>query len=392
MLSKVQNSYFSYFLIYNFYYAAWSFLSTLISVYLLDKGFGAASVGFVVSAGYLASMICQSFIGMLHDRIGIKKVNTVLFSAAILAAIGFITSQDLTGITICYSLILVAMNGANPVMDKVAAESPFPYGRIRIWGTIGYAVATQLTGILYEKVSPSSVYIAFAASVFVSLIGFGLITQTSVGHSKESPAPLKKQQNKKQGSLLKNGSFLYYLAIATIYYGMVTVAETFIPAMFVDKGLGASTASTILSIAVFCEAPLVFFAGAFMDRIPNKVLLVGVLSAFCVEYAVYALGLSFVILVPVTLIVKHPMGMVYGMTNLKIVTSVVDEDHQITALALIATCKNLSTIVCQNAAGRILDNAGYSMLFAAIFACSAVALILAVFFKVDSGNDKKLFS
>ena len=49
------------------------FFSTLISVYMLDKGYSASQVSLVVSASFFSSMIVQPLMGILNDKIGIKK-------------------------------------------------------------------------------------------------------------------------------------------------------------------------------------------------------------------------------------------------------------------------------------------------------------------------------
>ena len=70
----------------------------------------------------------------------------------------------------------------------------------------------------------------------------------------------------------------------------------------------------------------------------------------------------------------------------------IDENQQITALAYVATLKNLVAIIFQNVAGNILDVTTYSNLYLICFGWMLVALILVIFFKISSGNDKKLFN
>lgn len=134
---KYKNSYFSYFLMYNFYYLSWALFSALISVYLMGKGYRASQVSLVVSASFLASMITQPVIGTWNDRYDMKKVDTLLFILASAGAVVFMLSDSLVMITISYSAVLVMINGVNPVMEKIATTSPYPYGKIRVWGTIG---------------------------------------------------------------------------------------------------------------------------------------------------------------------------------------------------------------------------------------------------------------
>ena len=80
------------------------------------------------------------------------------------------------------------------------------------------------------------------------------------------------------------------------------------------------------------------------------------------------------------------------MNNLKLMNTLTDERQQITALAFVATLKNLVAIIFQNIAGQILDVTTYSNLYLICTGCMIVALILVIFFKISSGNDKKLFN
>ena len=161
LLAGYKNSYFSYFLMYNFYYLSWALFSVLISVYLLDRGYRASDVSLVVSGSFLASLLTQPLIGSLTDRYDAKKLNLALFGIAMIGAVLFLMADTLWMIAGSYALVMLILNGTNPVMEKVATASPYAYGRIRIWGTIGYALGSQLAGLIYDFVSPQAIFIAF---------------------------------------------------------------------------------------------------------------------------------------------------------------------------------------------------------------------------------------
>lgn len=114
-----QNSYLSYFLMYNFYYLSWALFSALISVYLMNMGFRASGVSLVVSASFLTSLITQPIIGKWNDQYDMKVVNTILFVIAIIGAILF---QVIAGYLIdfyscdIFYLILVLLSIAGMVI------------------------------------------------------------------------------------------------------------------------------------------------------------------------------------------------------------------------------------------------------------------------------------
>ena len=384
-LKKYKNSYLSYFLMYNFYYLSWALFSALISVYLMDKGFKASEVSLVVSASFLTSMITQPIIGAWNDKYDMKKVDSLLFMIASIGGIVFMLADSLAMIVISYSAVLMIINGVNPVMEKLATTSPYSYGKIRIWGTIGYAMGSQMAGLLYDRISPHAVFIAFVLTMLLCITGLLGTEPITRVHKQDDKEKIKAID------LFKNGKYVYYLCISIVFYGITNMGNIFIPSMLTDKGLDVGVASTVLSIAVFCEAPLVLFSYRFMDKIPNKILLLISMSMVCIQCAVYGFNLPMPIIILVTLIAKHPAGMLYIMVNLKVVNTLIDEKQQITALAFVATLKNLAAILFQNLAGYILDATSYSYLFRVCFACMLGGLLLLAFFRIDSGNDNPLF-
>ena len=385
MLERYKNSYLSYFLMYNFYYLSWAVFSALISVYLLDKDFKASEVSLVVSTSFLTSMIFQPVIGMFSDRYDVKKVNFVLFTLAGIGGLAFMFASSLITITIGYSFVLTLINGTNPVMEKIASSSPYQYGKIRIWGTIGYATGSWLAGMIYQLISPSAIFICFIITMILCIIGLlGTQTPSELGQNNE--------EKTKTSTLFHNYKYLYYLIIAAIFQGITNMANTYIPAMFQNDGLKVSLVSTILSFAVLCEAPLVLFSNKFMDKLTNKRLLIIAYSMITIQFLCYALNVWLPLKVIITLITKHPSGMLFIMINLKIVSTLVPKEHQITALAFVQTLRNLSSIIFQNIAGQILDISSYQILFALSLIIIVVGFVLVILFKVPSGKDQKLFN
>ncbi|RHM63150.1 MULTISPECIES: MFS transporter [Coprobacillaceae] len=385
MLKKYKNSYLSYFLMYNFYYLSWAVFSALISVYLLDKGFKASEVSLVVSTSFLTSMLAQPVIGVLSDRYDVKIVNLVLFILAGVGGLYFMYASHLISIIIGYSFVLTLINGTNPVMEKIASSSPYQYGKIRIWGTIGYAIGSWLAGTIYDFIAPQAIFVCFIITMILCIIGL-LGTQT--------PHDLVKKEvtNEKDHHLIHNHQYLYYLVIACLFQGLTNMANTYIPSMFHHEGLAVGVVSTILSFAVLCEAPIVLFSHKFMDKLANKKLLIIAYMMIIVQFLCYAFNVAMPFQVIITLLTKHPSGMLFIMINLKVVSTLVDEKHQITALAIVQTLRNLSSIVFQNIAGMILDVSTYQILFMISVIILIVGLVLVLFFKIPDGNNQKLFN
>ena len=388
MFRKFQNSYFAYFLMYNFYFLAYALFSTLISVYMLDKGYSASQVSLVVSASFFSSMIVQPLMGILNDKIGIKKVTIYSFLLINIAAIFFMQANNLLLLTVWYSAVLMLVNGVNPVMDVLAARSPYTYGKIRIWGTFGYAMGSQLAGLIYKFISPQAIFIVFIGMMCVSILGvFGIDPK----HNQGSKKATQMKNDSSIGKIFKNKTYLFYLLIVALYSGVGNTGHTYIPSMLEHSGLSVHMATTVVAISVICESPLIFFSYLFMDKVPIKKLLYIPLGILLLQYVIYGLDLGLTSKILLTLMSKHATGMLLIMVTLKIVANIVDENYLVTAIALVQTARNLGTILIQNIAGDIIDKSGYEMMSFFLAGVMVLVLVLAFFLKVPNKSNQKLF-
>lgn len=394
LLAKYTNSYASYVILFFFYDLAFAFFSALISVYLIGKGYSASQVSMLISVAALANMVTQPIIGSLTDKFGMRPVNMVMFAATCVAAGLFVIAPNFLIIMGAYAAMNLLMNGVNPTVERMATSSPYSYGSIRVWGSIGFAVGTQLTGIIYDVIAPVAPYVGVIIAMLIAIFGFWgtnpRLAETEAANIEASESDEVEPVSTK--TLLSNKKFLYYLVLQILFAAVTGAAYSFCPAFLTSKGLEASTASTILAVATLLEIPLLLFSSKFMDKIANKTLLMGLFVLVVIEMVVYGLNLPLPLVIVATFLGRHPPAILNIMTNMKVVNTIVDARQQIAGLALVKTCQSFGTIISNNIGGRIADAAGYPAMFLFLLAMIAVGLAGVVFFQVPSGNDKKLFS
>lgn len=391
LLARYTNSYLSYVLMYLFYNISFALFSALISVYLIGKGFSASDVSLVISVASLAAMLTQPVIGGLTDKFGMRAVNLTMFAIACGAAVAFVATPFFAIIMGSYALINLLMNGANPVVERMATSSPYGYGKVRMWGTIGFAAGTQLSGIIYDNIAPEALYITFVFTMLLCILGFWG-TQPRLAETETANIEDDGENPVTTGSLLKNGKFLYYLVTAALFSAVTGAAYSFTPAYLTSLGMEATIATTVLSVAAICELPLIILSDKFMDKVPNKVLLLICSALIVLQMATYGFALPLPIIIAITFACKHPPVILNIMTNMKVVNTIVDPRQQITGLALVKTVQSFGIIISNNIGGRIIDSAGYPAMFMFLLGLVAAELVLIVLFRIPSGNDKKLFS
>ena len=376
-----KNSYFSYLLMYFFYFFSLAVFSGYISVYLMDKGYHASQVSMVVSCSFILSMIIQPIVGYFNDHYSQKRLNMLILLLAAVLGIIFIYAQNIYMIALIYSLALGLFNAANPVIENMATLSRFSYGKIRIWGTIGYAVASKISGVIYDDVSPEAMYAFFTIGLILCVIGI---------YGTQNVKQIKTQKKEKTIGLFQK-NFIIYLIIVCLFYAITNTNTTYLPAMFQNLGLSMNTISTVIFILTLSKLPIIYFSQYYMNRLTNKQLLIGIFLLLTIQFFTYSFVKQAMIVIIVSICTKAVSTMLFIMLNLKIVATIVDMKRQMNALALVQTCRNFGSIVFQFVAGYLIDFYSYDIFYLILCLLSIVGMVICIFYRIPSGNHQHLF-
>lgn len=389
MIKRFRDSYMSYALLYSCYYAGTGLTTVLIAIYLQDMGFHATQTSLVVSMAYVMSMVAQPFAGKILAKYDVKTVNLVFLGLAAASSVIFIFCKNLYAIILIYGFIQAMMNCACPVVERMGTRCRFSYGKVRIWGTVGYSVSAQLAGLIYSYIAPYSLFICAAVSMVLCAISLN----ATVEIVPQTTAKSEVRESKKvgYGFLKTNPNIVLYVVISSIFVGVTNIGHTYCAPMFRAEKIPVNLVSTILLVAGFCEMPFILFSYKFMNRIANKLLLWIIYGATLIQMLAYGMHAPVILMILVTFIAKHPAAMVNNMTNLKVMECLVSEEEQLPALSLVYMGRNLMTFATQIMAGQILQNSSYDTLFLVVSGIALVGMLLLVPFRVSSGNNKMLF-
>ena len=386
-MKKFHNSYAAYMLLYSFYFMSTSLFTTLISVYLMGKHYSATQVSTLVSVAFFLSMIAQPFFGYINERFGIVKMTTFSLSLIIGGVFGFLWAPNLFWLTVFYGLVLVCLNGTAPMMEIFATQSPYAFGKIRVWGTIGYSVGVQIAGWVYHQFSPQAVYYTVLLTIVLSLFCLSAVRmKTSEKRVEKMKEPVSIRP------LLNNRPYLFFIILIGLASGVGNIGHTYIPELLMDSGLPAQLASTVVALSVVVEAPLIFFSDRFMDHWPLRVLITLPIGILFAQYAVYALPSPVFLKVVLTLLSKHTTGMVLIMVSLRFIAQQVNGKDQVLAMAIVQGARYLGTILLQPVAAFCIEKGGYQVMSFLLAGIVGTVFLLSFALKMPQGKVQSLFS
>lgn len=386
-MKKFRNSYAAYLLLYSFYFMSTSLFTTLISVYLMGKHYNASQVSTLVSVAFFLSMIAQPFFGYINERFGIVKMTTLSLSAILGGVLGFLWAPNLFWLTVFYGIVLVCLNGTAPMMEVFATQSAYAFGKIRVWGTIGYSLGVQIAGWVYHQFSPQAVYYTVLLTIVLSIF---CLSAVRMGNSEKRKEKVKEPVSLRP--LLHNRPYLFFIILIGLASGVGNIGHTYIQNLLMDNGLSVQTAATVVAISVVVEAPLIFFSDRFMDHWPLRVLIALPIGILCAQYTIYALPSPILLKVLITLLAKHTTGMVLIMVSLRFIAQQVNGKDLVLAMAIVQGARYLGTILLQPIAAHFIEVGGYQLMSFFLAGVVGLAFLLSFALKMPQGKVPSLFS
>lgn len=386
-MKKFRNSYAAYLLLYSFYFMSTSLFTTLISVYLMGKHYNASQVSTLVSVAFFLSMIAQPFFGYINERFGIVKITTLSLSAILGGVLGFLWAPNLFWLTVFYGIVLVCLNGTAPMMEVFATQSAYAFGKIRVWGTIGYSLGVQIAGWVYHQFSPQAVYYTVLLTIVLSIF---CLSAVRMGNSEKRKEKVKELVSLRP--LMHNRPYLFFIILIGLASGVGNIGHTYIQNLLMYNGLSVQTAATIVAISVVVEAPLIFFSDRFMDHWPLRVLIALPMGILCAQYTIYALPSPILLKVLITLLAKHTTGMVLIMVSLRFIAQQVNGKDLVLAMAIVQGARYLGTILLQPIAAHFIEVGGYQLMSFFLAGVVGLAFLLSFALKMPQGKVPSLFN
>lgn len=284
------------FLINVSFWVACGSCAPFLSAYYKRIGLSFTQIGVLLAIGPIFAIFIQPLWAMLSDRTGKRKLLLILLAlctagAYLLYYLGASFAVCLLAVLIVslFSLALLPLCDAL-VIDRANAYG-FPFARIRIGGTLGYAVMVFGAGMFLEKFDgaqfavASVAYLLFAGAVM--LLPQGRARKEAAPARKEvaparkeaaparkKAAPAKRKAVPARESIFDTSEILFVLALALIESLGLGFCGSFTGSYAVELGFGSSLIGVLSCISALSEVPILLFAGKLMDRFGEIPLLI----------------------------------------------------------------------------------------------------------------------
>ncbi|WP_294580991.1 MFS transporter [uncultured Thomasclavelia sp.] len=378
-----RGSYLYYALGNGMFYFSWAMFSCIISVYLAGIDCSATEISLITSAAALFAMATQPITGFLADKFrSPKKVAMITGVLTIIFGLMFAYTRSFIFLFLFNGFTQGCLNGITALTDRLATAAPYPFGTIRVWGSILYAIAAQVSGIVYDYVAPVANFYIFAAGLVIMIFSLYMMNDAK-------PIVVNKVQKVTTKEVIthlwKNKSFKIFLLIFILFQGPSSAQQVYLP--LVIRGLGGTTTivGTTLLLSTLSEIPAVLFSDRYMKVISYKKLMIFACVLSIIRFVWYSSCPNPYLIMSVFFF-QGLTTIVFTLVAVRIVLDLVEEQYVNSAYGISSMlAKGFSALIFQFVGGRILDlfpgNNGYTIMYLVFTTSIVLALILCFKFK-----------
>ncbi|WP_448534867.1 MFS transporter [Pseudothermotoga sp.] len=229
---------------------------TLLSQYFVHIGLPPSLVGVLMALPSVNALWANQFYFLLAYKFGLKRV--VLYSATVAIASLWIlfVSKGVLMIFLFSFLLMLSQGGLVPLLEsslvEFASRTRLPYGRIRLFGTFGYAAASFLVANLVNE-GFVTLFVVYSMLFF----SIGLLVQKSKLEMSFHRRPSVRATDKR---------FSVLFAIVTVAVGFNLFNTVFLPVLVKSKNFHASSVGLSFTLMALSETPFLLLAERIVKR------------------------------------------------------------------------------------------------------------------------------
>lgn len=241
-----------------------------LPLFLIYRGFNSVEIGMIMGVAPIVSIIAQPLFGFISDKYKtIKKLLIFLNIAVFATGFGIFFPEQF--IVVFFSVIMMhfTMSPATPLIDSMTlhslGENRQDYGRIRLWGSIGFALISLGSGPILFLIGIDKIVILFW---FVCLATIAIFFFLQDQNETTEPVNLRSV-----GLVFKNFPFVWALILSLILMIPHRVNDTMIVLHLDQLGGSEWMIGIAWALASISEVPVFYYLSRKIARYKDLLLL-----------------------------------------------------------------------------------------------------------------------
>jgi PPP family 3-phenylpropionic acid transporter len=235
---------------YFFYFAYLGAFAPFFSLYLSSLGISAIEIGVLMSLPQLSRILAPHVWGWLADR-SARRLRVAKL-AGVAGTISFLGAFAGEGFVLLFAVLLAMTffwSAALPLVEATTlshlGDDTARYGRIRVWGSVGFIAAVVAVGYLLDWL-PVKVLLWVIVALMAGMLGF-------CWHIPEAAVAPHASDDQPIWSILKKPEVIALISACALMAAAHGPYYTFYTIHVVEHGYSKSLAGWLWALGVICE-------------------------------------------------------------------------------------------------------------------------------------------
>lgn len=278
---------------YFFYFAYLGAFAPFFALYLTSVGMTAVEIGVLMALPQLTRILAPHLWGWLADHTG-RRIGVVRISGAagMIAFLGVFTGDSFALLFVVLFAMMFFWSAALPLVEATTlsklGDDTARYGRIRVWGSVGFIAAVVAVGYLIDATGAHSVLWVIAGLMAgMLLLSFTLAEARPEPHESDD-LPVW-QIVRKPAVLALIGASALMAAAHGPYYTFYTIH-------LVDHGYSKSAAGWLWALGVICEIGIFIWMSRLYRAFTLRSILIASTLLAALRFVVIGWGADSIVL------------------------------------------------------------------------------------------------
>lgn len=240
-----------------------------LNLFYVDLGLSTAQIGMLFAVGPFVMIFAQPFWGLLTDYLNAPKVTiTIMIICSVLTALVFpfaFTFEHLLILNIIYFFFQSSIPAIADSTTLSLLDDRNDFGKIRLWGSLGYAVGVMSVGTLLDVFGLQLLFILHSSFLALTLL---VIIKLPIKKGEKREFKLQEAV-----LLLKNPMFLLFLLFSFLIHLTVHANNSFYAIYLQNMGATITLIGFSLLLKSILEVPFFAMSKKLMNRYSYPVLL-----------------------------------------------------------------------------------------------------------------------
>ena len=371
------------------YWASFCVIYAFATVFLLSRGFESSMIGVIIAAGNILGVILQPMVASIADRsekISLHKLTAMLSIIMILLLVLlYFVPNGLLAVAVLFLLTDTFLQVIQPLINSVSVYYvnqgvSVDFGSARGIGSLSYAAASYILGIVVEKFGTRSILMAGILVALVLLVT--VLSMPVLSSSAASRLGEKEPEQNDAGLIVFAGrykNFMLTLAGITLLFTFHNMNNAYLIKVIENVGGTSADMGRMRSIAAVTELPVMFLFSRISKHFKSSTLLMVSSAFFAIRAAGFMLAGNVMTMYLAAMLQIGSFALYIPSSVYYVNETMLDQD-KFKGQAVMTATNTLGGVFGSLFGGFLIDNAGVGAMNTVCFAMAAAGAVLVFLF------------